>query len=185
MPLSIFVLAYLTHFSIVLHVFSPQSCRLIFSCMLKKIEAPRTSQWVSVGISKTLNFALLSLWRSHQGSNHLSFVLKQVKHMCVTYLQHIDNHLRKLILRHGLVPERSKPVLAIFLFSMQLGYTSANNFYMSDKYAWPFWVQNWGDLTPGGTSRGLTVRNWVFLICLQRLTGTSLVLQFFWAYSWI
>ena len=34
--------------------------------------------------------------------------------------------------------------------------------YVLGKYVWPLWVQNWGDLSPGWSSRGLIVRNWLF-----------------------
>ena len=76
---------------------------------------PRTSQWSSIKISKITNFALLSLWNSNQGSNHLSFALREVKHTCLTHIQHIDNPLGKLIFWHRLAPERLKTALVTYV----------------------------------------------------------------------
>ena len=84
--MSLLIRVYLTHFSSYLHVFMPQFHHLISPCSLIKFGMPGMPQKSSIKISKTINFALLSLWRSNQCWNHLNFSLRNVKHTCLTYM---------------------------------------------------------------------------------------------------
>ena len=119
--------------------FLPQFEGPMLACILTKYGMLRMSQWHSIKISKTMNFALSSLWRSNQGSNHLSFALRQVKHICLTNIQHIENLLTKFIFRHSQVPDRLKTVLVALVLS---SYISCNwdihwqKFYEFDRVDW-------------------------------------------------
>ena len=107
----IFTWTYVTQFFMNSYVYCLQSHPLAPFYTPTKFAVPQIPQWMSIHISKIMNFTLLGIQRPGQGSNVPSFALRQVKHTCLTYLQHIDNTLRKFMFWHSGAPERVKTAL--------------------------------------------------------------------------